>query len=541
MKITFLGAAKEVTGSNILVETENEKFLIDCGMFQGSRELELLNDEKFKFDPEEIDFVILSHAHIDHSGRLPKLVREGFRGRIYATKPTVDLCGVMLADSAKIQENDAEWENKKRQRSGKKDIEPLYTMKDVDDTMKHFVGNHYGYNIELNENISVRFKDAGHILGSSIVEIWIKENGRTSKLVFSGDLGMPNRPIINDPEFINGADYLILESTYGNTVHEEFETSINKLIDVIDKVTTRGGSVIIPSFAVGRTQELIYELNKYYEHGKRIEEYRKIPIYIDSPMAILATKAFMNNSYAFDSEAKSLILAGDNVFDFPNLNYVKSVEESKMLNNVRFPRVIISSSGMATAGRVRHHLKHNLWDPKSAVIFVGYQAEGSLGRILLDGAEKVKLLGEEIAVNCEIHRMEGFSGHADEPMLLEWVNKMNNKPKKIFLVHGETEQSLPLANTLNENLGIKTEIAELWKSYTLDPVRDGLEKDNEYQAQKMDIQKELVDLQIGLQSLDENKKLTKLDDLDDEKYKEIRKKLMDINENIMDITIMLGK
>lgn len=541
MKITFLGATKEVTGSNILVETENEKFLIDCGLFQGSKELERLNEEKFQFNPEEIDFVILSHAHIDHSGRLPKLVKDGFRGKIYTTKPTIDLCEVMLTDSATIQSNDIEWENKKRLRAGKPPIEPLYTVKHVEDTLRHFIGNHYDYNITINENITIRFKDAGHILGSAIVEMWIKEKGKELKLVFSGDLGMPNRPIINDPEFINGADYLILESTYGNTVHEPFESSINSLINVIDKVTTRGGSVIIPSFAVGRTQELIYELNKYYENIDRIEEYRRIPIYIDSPMAVLATKAFMKNSYVFDEESKALIRSGDNIFEFPNLRYVNTVEESKMLNNVRFPRVIISSSGMATAGRVRHHLKHHLWDPKSAVVFVGYQAGGSLGRILLDGAEEVKLLGETIAVNCEIHRMEGFSGHADEPMLLEWVNKMNVKPKKIFLVHGEIEQSEPLSITLRENLGINTEIAELGKTYELIGYEDREPLEDISEEQKNEIENEIVDLLLGIDSLEANNKLLEIEKLNAEKYADLKKKLKDINENIMDINLMLGK
>ncbi len=541
MKITFLGATKEVTGSNILIETENEKFLIDCGMFQGSKDLERLNAENFRFNPEEIDFVILSHAHIDHSGRLPKLVKDGFRGKIYTTKPTIDLCEVMLTDSATIQANDIEWENKKRLRAGKPPIEPLYTVKHVEDTLRHFIGNHYDYNITINENIRIRFKDAGHILGSAIVEMWIREKGKELKLVFSGDLGMPDRPIINDPEFINGADYLILESTYGNTVHEPFESSINNLINVVDKVTTRGGSVIIPSFAVGRTQELIYELNKYYENIDRIEEYRRIPIYIDSPMAVLATKAFMKNSYVFDEEAKALIRSGDNIFEFPNLRYVNTVEESKMLNNVRFPRVIISSSGMATAGRVRHHLKHHLWDPKSAVVFVGYQAEGSLGRILLDGAESVKLLGETIAVNCEIHRMEGFSGHADEPMLLEWVNKMSVKPKKIFLVHGEEEQSEPLSITLRENMGINTEIAELGKTYELFGYEDRIPLEDIAEEQKNEIENEIVDLFLGIDSLEANDKLLEIEKLNAEKYAELKRKLKDINENIMDINLMLGK
>ncbi|MDO5718811.1 MAG: MBL fold metallo-hydrolase [Tissierellia bacterium] len=540
MKITFLGAAKEVTGSNFLIETKNEKFIVDCGLFQGGKDLEKLNYEKFKFKPSEIDFAILTHAHIDHSGRLPKLVKDGFRGKIYATKPTTDLCEVMLADSANIQQNDVDWENKKRMRAGKNLLEPLYNFRDVENTLRLFVSNHYDYDIEITENIRIRFKDAGHILGSAIVEIWIKEAGSETKIVFSGDLGMPNRPIIRDPEFIDGADYLIVESTYGNTVHEELDTSLSKLIDIIEHTTQRGGSVIIPSFAVGRAQELIYELNKYYEDGNSMEDYRKIPVYIDSPMAVMATEVFMRNSYVFDEQAKERILSGDNVFEFPNLKYIKEVEESKMLNNVRFPRIIISSSGMATAGRVRHHLKHHLWDPKSSVVFVGYQAVGSLGRILQEGAKSVKLLGETVAVNAEIHSLEGFSGHADEPMLLDWINRFKQKPKKVFLVHGEEKQSQPLANTLRKNLNLNVEVAEMWKSYDLEP-STSQEKTESTQRIKIELDKELVDLFVNVNSLEENRNLIELDELDQEKHDLIKKALMDINSNLMDLNMLLGK
>lgn len=540
MKITFLGAARDVTGSNFLVETNHSKFIIDCGMFQGGKELERLNEEAFRFVPSELDFAILTHAHIDHSGRLPKLVKDGFRGRIYATKPTVDLCDVMLKDSAKIQESDAQWENKRRQRSGKELIEPLYTMKDAEDALKHFVPNHYGSLIQINEEVTIRFVDAGHILGSAILEMWVHEEGKTTKVVFSGDLGMPGRPIIRDPQIVDGADYLLLESTYGNTVHESIDASIQRLIEIIDEVTTRGGSVIIPSFAVGRTQELIYELNKYYEHNQRIEEYQRIPIYIDSPMAILATQAFMKNSYVFDEEARDLIRQGDNIFEFRNLKYVQSAEESKMLNTVRFPRVIISSSGMATAGRVRHHLKHHLWDEKSAVVFVGYQAVGSLGRILEDGAKSVKLLGETIAVNCDIHRLDGFSGHADEPMLLNWVDSMKTKPSKVFLVHGEPEESEPLAMVLREKLDLEVKIPELWETVELGHLNRSESPVNKEEILSA-VHQEMVDLDLNMDSFDKVKQGVEWDQFPEEKAIAVKQALKDLNRNLMDLNLLVGK
>ena len=442
MEIKFLGAAKVVTGSNVLITTDKYKILLDCGMFQGSEQLERLNFEKFQYNPEDIDFLILSHAHIDHSGRIPKLVKEGFKGRIITTNATFDLCKIMLIDSANIQQSDIEWENRKRRRAGKEPVEPLYTVDDADLSLRYFEPYLYDQKITLNDDIVVRFKDAGHILGSAIVELWIRENKDFTKIVFSGDLGMPGRPIINEPEYIEEADYLIVESTYGNRIHDDIKESAKKLVDIINSTVLRGGTVIIPSFAVGRTQEIIYELNKYYEYDKSIEEFMKIPVYVDSPMAVMATEAFKKNSSCFNEETKKLILNGDNPFEFSNLFYVKSQDESMKLNQYSFPKVIISSSGMCTAGRVRHHLKHNLWRKKNSVVFVGYQAEGTLGRIILDGKKKVKILGEEIKVESEIYDLEGFSGHADQKVLMNWVKNFKRKPKKIFVVHGEEELSL---------------------------------------------------------------------------------------------------
>ncbi len=542
MDIQFFGAAKVVTGSNYLITTKKYKILIDCGLFQGNDELEKMNAEDFPYDPKEIDFMILTHAHIDHSGRIPKLVKDGFRGKIISTKATYDLCKIMLLDSAKIQESDVIWENKKRLRAGEKFLEPLYTMEDADHSLKFFETYFYNQKIKLNEDISIRFKDAGHILGSSILELWIKEEAESTKFVFSGDLGMPGRPIINDPEFIDEADYLIMESTYGDTVHEPYKESTEKLIDVINKTVYRGGSVIIPSFAVGRTQELIYMLNNYYEYSD-VEEHMKVPVYIDSPMAVDATEVFQRNSSSFNIKTQDLILKGDNPFIFSNLRYIKSQEESMMLNKTDYPKVIISSSGMATAGRIRHHLKHNLWNPKNSLVFVGYQAEGTLGRILLDGAKKVKLLGEEIYVGLEIYDLEGFSGHADQPFLVKWIENFKVKPKKVFIVHGEIEASETLAGIIENKFNIKTIIPNMKDSYTI--LKNDIElikgMNIEPALLKEDIENELESVYSQFNSLISKSNRLYEDKLLEKNYDLLKNRLIELQSKLMDLNILLGK
>jgi len=546
LKIQFLGAAKVVTGSNYLITTDKYKILLDCGLFQGSQQLEKLNYEDFQFNPSEIDFVILSHAHIDHSGRIPKLVKEGFEGKILCTKATSDLCELMLVDSGHIQESDADWENRKRKRSGKPLIEPLYTSRDALLSLKYFSPALYEQKIKINEDISVRFKDAGHILGSSIVELWITEKGKTVKIVFSGDLGMKNKPIIKDPSFIEEADYLIIESTYGDRLHDETEKRTAKLTDIINKTTLRGGTVIIPSFAVGRTQELIYELNKYYEYNNDIEAFMKIPIYIDSPMAVSATEIFQRNSYAFNDEAKKLVLNGDNPFEFENLHYVKSQEESMRLNNFTFPKVIISASGMCNAGRVRHHLKHNLWKAKNSVVFVGYQAEGTLGRIIKDGIKKVKLLGEDVVINAEIHDIEGFSAHADQNGLIEWVGNFKKLPKKIFVVHGEDESSKTFAQLLSNKFNVQAIIPTIGYSYeitedSIDKLREDSSNDvMETIKLKESIKKELQEVYNQFENL-----VTKTDTIIDENnlkkdYDELKNKLIELQQKLMDVNMIIS-
>lgn len=543
MEIKFLGASNVVTGSNFLIETDKYKILLDCGMFQGSKELEKLNFEKFSYNPADIDYLILSHAHIDHSGRIPKLVKEGFKGKIICTSATFDLCKIMLIDSANIQQSDVEWENRKRQRAGKKPIEPLYTVDDAEMSLRYFEPYLYDQKINLNEDIIVRFKDAGHILGSAIVELWIKEKKDFTKIVFSGDLGMPGRPIIKSPEYIDEADYIIIESTYGNRIHEDMKASTKKLVEIINTTAKNGGSVIIPSFAVGRTQEIIYELNKYYEYDKSIEEYMRIPVYVDSPMAVRATEAFQANPNCFNDETKKLILNGDNPFEFSNLFYVKSQQESMKLNQYNFPRVIISASGMCTAGRIRHHLKHNLWKANNSIVFVGYQAEGTLGRKLLDGVNNVKILGEEIKVEAEIHDLEGFSGHADQTILMKWLNNFKNKPKKIFVVHGEKESSNEFAKMIKTELGVDVIVPNLGDGFKIEEVVK-----QSHTGVVLEPIKEREDIKMELQEVyDQFESLAyRTDQLIDpeflsEDYDNLKNKLLELQQKLMDVNMLISK
>lgn len=454
MKIKFCGASSGVTGSCHLLTTEKHKILLDCGQFQGGKAQEALNYEPFPFDPAEIECVILSHAHIDHCGRIPLLVKRGFTGKIYCTDATADLLDVMLKDSGFIHEKDAEWKSRRAARAGKPPVEPLYTYNDAVEALKYVEPILYDQQIELNEEMKIVFNDAGHILGSAITELWIREDGKESKIVFSGDLGVMDRPILRDPTIIKKADYVIMESTYGNRLHPQNSTSVKGLLDIVLKTTKRGGTVVIPSFAVGRTQELIFEFNKFYEENN---EYRKeldnLMVYVDSPMATTATEVFRKNAQVFDEETKEYILRGDNPLDFKNLKFTRTTADSQALNLDRSPKIIISASGMCEAGRIRHHLKHNLWDSRSSVIFVGYQAEGTLGKLLVDGAKEVTLFGEVVNVNAEIYNLEGFSGHADQNGLFSWLAGFQQKPKQIFLVHGEEDSKKDFGKLIHDKLG----------------------------------------------------------------------------------------
>ena len=468
MRITFCGAATDVTGSCHLIESGNHKILLDCGQFQGGAAEDAMNYQDFPFDPAEIECVVVSHAHIDHCGRLPLLVKRGFKGPIYASSATADLLDVMLKDSAHIHEQDAERRNRKAQRAGRPMEEPLYTAQDAEDTLKFIHPVLYDTLFPLNDDMKIVFNDAGHILGSAIIELWVTEEGETGKIVFSGDIGMNDRPILQDPVRIKKADYVIMETTYGNRLHEPNPISIEKLIDIIAKTTQRGGNVVIPSFAVGRTQELIFELNKIYDgEGPLHDALKDVPVYVDSPMAIEATRIFRENAQVYDDEMKDFLMKGDHPLDFPNLRFTRTSEESQRINIDTKPKVIISASGMCEAGRIRHHLKHNLWNDKCSVVFVGYQAEGSLGRALVEGTKEITLFGETINVAAEIYNLEGFSGHADRDGLFDWLNGFEKQPRAIFLVHGEMESKRSFAEFVKSRKGWECEVVEGYDTYAL--------------------------------------------------------------------------
>lgn len=472
MKITFLGAAKTVTGSCYYIESTNSKFLIDCGMFQGHSKEDELNEESFPFNPAELDFILLTHAHIDHSGRIPKIYLDGFKGEIITTKATAELCSILLPDSGHIQEFENEWTNRKRLRAGKPPVAPLYTYQDALDSLKLFKSCNYNEIIKLNGEISIRFNDAGHILGSAIIELWIKENGEETKLVFSGDLGNKDIPILRDPSKIDSADYVIIESTYGNRLHTHNVNKVEKFIDIILETIENGGNVVIPSFAVGRTQEIIYDLHKQREkYNEKLKRLLNIPVFVDSPLAISATEIFRKNLQCFDEEARAYVENGDNPLDFPGLQFTRTPDESKALNERTESTIIISASGMCEAGRIKHHLKHNLWRKDSTVIFVGYQAQGTLGRKIVDGAKKVRIFGEDISVNARIEMIDGFSGHADRDGLMDWLGSFKKKPKEVFIVHGEEEGMNEFSDLIQQDYGIQTFIPSKGDSYVINPVK----------------------------------------------------------------------
>ncbi len=468
MRIKFCGAASGVTGSCHLIETDNHKVLLDCGQFQGGADQDKMNREDFPFNPAEIDCVVLSHAHIDHCGRLPLLIKRGFKGPIYCTDATADLLDVMLKDSAHIHEQDAERDNRKATRAGRPLVEPLYTTNDAIETLTHVDPQIYDTLVVLNEEMKIVFNDAGHILGSAIIELWVTEGESTSKIVFSGDIGNKGRPIIKDPTIIKKADYVIMETTYGNRLHEPNKESVDRLLNIIAETAERGGNTVIPSFAVGRTQELLYQLNKVYDGNTPFtKRLKNVPVYVDSPMSVAATEVFRTNAQAYNEEMKDYIISGDHPLDFKGLHYSRTSEESQQINVDTVPKVIISASGMCDAGRIRHHLKHNLWNPKASVVFVGYQAEGTLGRLLLDGATEVKLFGEAIAVKAQIHNLEGFSGHADRDGLFEWLSGFQKKPQQIFLVHGEEDSKREFAAFVKDRLGWDCTIIERVSEFEL--------------------------------------------------------------------------
>ena len=473
MKITFLGATRTVTGSNFLVEAVGKKFLVDCGMWQGKKEMEEENFNEFDFDPKQIDFMLLTHAHIDHSGRIPKLYNEGFKNKIYAHKATCDLCALMLPDSGHIQEMESEWKNRKRKRRGEPERPPLYTAEEAARCLEIFEAVNYDEIIEIDENIHVRFNDAGHMLGSSIIELWVNENGKQTKTVFTGDLGNNDIPLLDSPTMIEDADYLVMESTYGSRLHVRNDEKAKIFLDVVSETLDKQGTVVIPSFAVGRTQEILYELNKIKENTddedfeRKYKTLMKAPVYVDSPLAISATEVFRENMDLFEEDVQKEIMSGDNPLEFPGLKFTMTTDESKALNEDPTPSIIISASGMCEVGRIKHHLKHNLWNPNSTILFVGYQAPGTLGYSIVNGAKTVKIFGEEIAVNARIEYIEGYSGHADQEWLMNFIYSFITKPKHIFLVHGEEESQDVLEKKIIDETGISVTTPEYGETYEL--------------------------------------------------------------------------
>ena len=450
MRLIFIGADHEVTGSCHVLEVCGRYILVDCGMEQGTDDFETA---ELPMNIADIDYVLLTHAHIDHSGMLPLLYARGFRGDVIATPATVDLCDIMLKDSAHIQMTEAEWKNRKGQRAGREPVVPIYDMNDAEGVLEHFVSCDYDKVMDLCEGVKVKFSDAGHLLGSASIEVWINEDGEERKIVFSGDIGNLNRPIIKDPSYINDADYVVMESTYGDRYHNADVDYVSELAGICQRTFDRGGNVVIPAFAVGRTQEMLYYFRKIKEEG--LIKGHSFEVYVDSPLAVEATQIFNENmAECFDEEAMDLVRNGINPLRFPGLTLSITSNDSIAINSDNKPKVIISASGMCEAGRIRHHLKHNLWRKECTVVFVGYQANGTLGRMLLEGASEVKLFGETIEVMAEIVKLEGVSGHADRAGLIKWITSFDNRLKQVFVVHGEDEVSTGFAKCLCDEYGL---------------------------------------------------------------------------------------
>ncbi len=546
MKITFLGATRTVTGSNYLVEAAGKKFLVDCGMWQGKSDLEEENFQEFEFDPKEIDFVLLTHAHIDHSGRIPKLYKEGYRNKIYAQKATCDLCAIMLPDSGHIQEQESEWKNRKRIRKGEEPREPLYTAEEAVRCLEVFEPVKYDEIIEITPQIHARFNDAGHMLGSSIIEVWVEENGRQLKTVFSGDLGNSDIPLLSEPTMIEDADYLVMESTYGSRLHMRNDQKAELFLDIVSETLDNGGTVVIPSFAVGRTQEILFEIDKL-KNTRQDEEFErkyrtlmKAPVYVDSPLAISATEVFKENMELFDEETQNEISKGDNPLEFPGLKFTMTADESKALNEDPTPSIIISASGMCDVGRIKHHLKHNLWNPKSTILFVGYQAPGTLGYNIVNGAKTVKIFGEEIAVNARVEYIEGYSGHADQEGLMNFIYSFIQKPKHIFLVHGEEESQEVLKEKIETEAKLPVTIANFGETYELSEEKEieltktierkiPVTMKTEIIARLEKVKEEMKDLESAVREDMDNKELR------DEDIFRINEKIKDLEKQILNV------
>ncbi len=500
VRVSCLGGVGGVTGSCYLIESpKGAKVLVDCGLFQGGRQSENKNWEDWGFNPGEIDILFLTHAHIDHSGRIPKLVKDGFRGNIITSPPTAELCEIMLRDSAHIQEMDAEWRTRKNKRQKKPEVLPLYTMKDAEESLRLLSPVERDQMIDSAPGMKARMRNAGHILGSSILELWIKENGESVKIVFSGDLGKNDQLIVKDPHEVFDADYLFIESTYGNRLHRSFEESVDELLEAIRFSVSHGEKIIIPAFAVERTQEILYVLGKFQRDGLLPD----IPVYLDSPLAIKATEIFRKNKKYYDEEAQAIVKGGDDPFDMPNLQFTPKTEESIAINEKSGSAIVISANGMCTAGRIKHHLKHNLWRDGASIVIVGYQAEGTTGRKIVDGAKQVKIFRENVSVRAKAFTIGGFSAHADQEDLLHWISHFESEPQ-VFVVHGEQSASEVLAEKIGERFKLKAHIPKWKEQLILKPKEVSFEEPRAFKPLpdlKTVMLNDIVDLEKEIESL----------------------------------------
>lgn len=531
MKIKFLGAAQTVTGSCYVIETDKARFAIDCGMHQGSDAIEKRNLDITPYNPQKIDFFIITHAHIDHSGLLPRMTQNGFRGSIYATEPTGDLLKILLLDSAHIQEVEAAGKNKRLQRAGiKADAMPLYTTRDAEAVMPLVKTRKYDETFSPCSGISVRFQDAGHILGAAMVELFVEENGATSKLVFSGDIGRPNQLLMKDPSSVHQADFLFMESTYGNRNHKGEEESLEELAEAIRYSYRNGEKVVIPAFAVERTQEILYSLHLLLQDGKLPKD---MPVYLDSPLAIKATEIFRRYHSYLDGETQTLLKNGEDPLNLPNLKLSTTTEESIRINETREPAIVISASGMANAGRIKHHLRHNLWRPGASIVFVGFQAQGTPGRRIVDGAKKIRINNEDIAVLAKVFTINGFSAHAGRDQLLDWLKAFQTRAMQVFLVHGEYSSQEHLANLIREQFGLSVTIPEYLEEIRLKVGKQIEEiKHPRIAVSQINLSPLLADLKTKLDDI--NQKIGKFQSLPDAEQAQIaellRKTAMSMDE-----------
>ncbi len=531
MKIKFMGAARTVTGSCFILETKGHRFAVDCGMHQGNAEIERRNWDVDIYHPDKIEFFLITHAHIDHSGLLPRMVQKGFRGKIYTTPPTRDLLEIMLQDSAHIQEMEAQWKSKKNLRHGEVPTTPLYTRKDAEKTVPLFEVRSYDQPFEPFPGLKINFKDAGHILGASLLEIQMEEKGVPVKLVFSGDIGRPAQLIIKDPSIVTEANFLFLESTYGNRNHKDEEASLDELAEAIQYSYGHREKVIIPAFAVERTQELIYSLYLLAKDGRLPKD---MPVYVDSPLAIRATEIFRKHADYFDEETRNLLKRGEDPLSLPQLHFTETTEASMAINEVRGPAIVISASGMADAGRIKHHLKHNLWREGASVVIVGFQAQGTTGRKIVDGAEKVRLFNEDVAVKAKVYTINGFSAHAGQSQILDWLSHFENRGMQVFLVHGEYSAQQVLAGLIRERFGFKVFIPDYLEETLLKPGEEL--KRTEYPekaAPRIDWNYLMGEMETRMAQIRDRQK--KLEARSWVEQTEIRDKLTELNRSITEI------